>query len=254
MLGEYKIPRRYWAEAVNTACHVGHQTFLWAFLKKTCYELIHGRAPRVSNFQAFGSRRFILKKGKLEKFEARSSNGIFLGYANHSKSYHVLNLETNQVLETCEVTFDETQPCSSSIFDCAGDDEIGKKIFEDEEDDVGEDDGHDGEAPAMHVSSTSTMTSQVQDGPSPTPTMIQQDQVEAAVEGGGVLSRREAPMHVQVDHPPSRITSDINERTTWSRSHKISHFAHSAFVASFKPKDIGHTLFDSNWVNKCMRS
>jgi hypothetical protein len=185
MLGEYKIPRRYWAEAVNTACHVGHQTFLWAFLKKTCYELIHGRAPRVSNFQAFGSRRFILKKGKLEKFEARSSNGIFLGYANHSKSYHVLKLETNQVLETCEVTFDETQPCSSSIFDCAGDDEIGKKIFEDEEDDVGEDDGHDGEAPAMHVSSTSTMTSQVQDGPSPTPTMIQQDQVEAAVEGGG---------------------------------------------------------------------
>jgi hypothetical protein len=29
----------------------------------------------------------------------------------------------------------------------------------------------------------------VQDGPYPTPTTIQQDQVEAAVEGGGVVSR-----------------------------------------------------------------
>jgi hypothetical protein len=39
------------------------------------------------------------------------------------------------------VTFDETQPCNSSVFECAGDDEVGKKIFEDEEDDAGEDDG-----------------------------------------------------------------------------------------------------------------
>jgi hypothetical protein len=41
-------------------------------------------------------------------------------------------------METCEVTFDETQPCNSSVFECAGDDEVGKKIFEDEEDDAGE--------------------------------------------------------------------------------------------------------------------
>jgi hypothetical protein len=37
-------------------------------------------------------------------------------------------------METCEVTFDETQPYSSSVFECAADDEVGKKIFEDEED------------------------------------------------------------------------------------------------------------------------
>jgi hypothetical protein len=75
-------------------------------------------------------------------------------------------------METCEVTFDETHPCSSSAFECAGDDEIGMKIFEDEEDDVGEDDGDDGEALATHVPSTSTTTTTVQCGPSPTLTMI----------------------------------------------------------------------------------
>jgi hypothetical protein len=34
------------------------------------------------------------------------------------------------------VTFNETQPCNSSVFECAGEDEVGKKIFEDEEDDA----------------------------------------------------------------------------------------------------------------------
>jgi hypothetical protein len=159
----------------------------------------------------------------------------------------VLNLDINLVMETCEVTFDETQPCNFSVFECAGDDEVGKKIFEDEEDDAGEDDGDDGGAPATHVPSTSTTTTTVQDGPSPTPPTIQQDQVEAAVEGE-VDSRQEAPRRVQIDHPPSRIIGNINERTARSRSRNACHFAHSAFVATFEPKDIGHTLSDPNGV------
>jgi hypothetical protein len=73
-------------------------------------------------------------------------------------------------------------------------------------------------------------------------------QVEAAAEGE-VASRREAPRRVQVDHPPSRIICDINERTTLSRSRNVSHFAHSAFVATFEPKDIRDALSDPNWVN-----
>jgi hypothetical protein len=116
-------------------------------------------------------------------------------------------------METCEVTFDETQSCNSSVFKCAGDDEVGKKIFEDEEDDAGEDDGDDGEAPSTHVPYTSTTTTTMQDGPSPTPPTIQQDQVEATAEGE-VVSRREEPRPVQVDHPPSRIIDDINEHMT----------------------------------------
>jgi hypothetical protein len=87
-----------------------------------------------------------------------------------------------------------------------------------------------------------------QDGPSPTPPTIQQHQVEVAAEGE-VVSRREALRRIQVDHPPSRIIGDINERTTRSMSRNVSHFAHSAFVATFELKDIGHTLCDSNWVN-----
>jgi hypothetical protein len=78
--------------------------------------------------------------------------------------------------------------------------------------------------------------------------MILQDQVEAAAEGE-VASRREAPRRVQVDHPPSVILGDINERTTRSRSRNASHVAHSAFVATFEPKDIGYALSNPNLVN-----
>jgi hypothetical protein len=86
------------------------------------------------------------------------------------------------------------------------------------------------------------------DGPSPTPTTTNQDQGEAIVEGE-VASRREPPWRLQVDHPDSRIIGDMNERTTRSRVRNNSHFAHAAFVATFVPKDIGHTLSDHNWVN-----
>jgi transposase InsO family protein len=119
MLDEHRTQRIYWAEAVNNGCHVGNQIFLRAFLNKTCYELMHGRAPRVSHFRSFGCQWFILKKGMLDKFELRSSDGIFLGYASHSRAFRVLNLDTNLVMETWEVTFDETQPCKSSVFECA---------------------------------------------------------------------------------------------------------------------------------------
>ena len=39
MLDEHKTPRRYWAEAINTVCHMSNRIFLCAFMKKTSYEL-----------------------------------------------------------------------------------------------------------------------------------------------------------------------------------------------------------------------
>jgi hypothetical protein len=200
----------------------------------------------VSHFHVFGCKCFILKKGKkLDKFEARSVDGIFFGYASHSRAYRVLNLETNQIVETCEVTFDETQPRSELVFKCAGDDELGEEIFQEEEHEHGDDEDGGVVPPAEHVPTTSTT---VVDGPSPTPTTTNQDRGEATVEGE-VASRREPPRRVQVDHPASRIIGDLNERTTRLRVRNNSYFAHAAFVATFEPKDIGHTLSDHNWVN-----
>jgi hypothetical protein len=169
MLDEHRTLRRFWAEAVNTVCYVSNRIYLRVHKKKTFYELMHGRPPEVSHFHVFGCKCFILKKGeKLDKFEARSVDGIFFDYASHSRAYCVLNLETNQIVETCEVTFDETQPCSQLVFECAGDDELGEEIFLEEEHEHGDDEDGGVVPAAEHVHTTSTTT--VND-PSPTPKM-----------------------------------------------------------------------------------
>ena len=59
----------------------------------------------------------------------------------------------------------------------------------------------------------------------------------------------EAPRHIQRRHPPQQMLGDLNERVTRSKVTSIAGFAHSAFVTSFEPKDVGHALSDSNWVN-----
>jgi hypothetical protein len=120
MLDEHRTPRRFWAEAINIICHVSNHIFFRAFLNKTSYELQFGRPPKVSHFRVFGCRCFVLKQGNLYKFESRSSNGGFLGYALHSRAFCVLNLETNRIMETCEVTSDKAAPCPSPIFEPTG--------------------------------------------------------------------------------------------------------------------------------------
>jgi hypothetical protein len=45
----------------------------------------------------------------------------------------VFNLETNTVVESYNVTFDETTPCPRDVLKCAGDKEMEESIFVDEE-------------------------------------------------------------------------------------------------------------------------
>jgi hypothetical protein len=150
----------------------------------------------------------------------------------------VLNLETNQIVETCEVTFNETQPRNQLVFECAGDDELGEEIFQEEEHEHGDDEDGGVVPAAEHVPTTSTT---VTDDPTLTPATTNQNQGQVGVEGE-VASRREPPRRVHVDHPASRIIGDMNERTTRPRVRNNSHFADAAFVATFEPKDIGHTI------------
>jgi hypothetical protein len=68
MLREFKMPERFWLEAVNTACHAVNRLYLHRLLKKTSYELLTGNKPNVSYFRVFGSKFYILvKKGRCRR-------------------------------------------------------------------------------------------------------------------------------------------------------------------------------------------
>jgi hypothetical protein len=102
-------------------------------LNLTPLELRFGCKLSVSHLKPFGCKCFVLKHGNLDKFKSRSSDGILLGYTPHGRSYKVFNLETNTVVELCDVTFDETAPCPHDVFECVGDKEMEESIFVDEE-------------------------------------------------------------------------------------------------------------------------
>jgi hypothetical protein len=96
------------------------------------FELRFGRKPSISHFRPFGCKCFILKHENLDKFESRSFDDILFRYTPHGRSYRVYNFETNTVVESCDVTFDETAPCPRGVFECAGDKEMKESIFVDE--------------------------------------------------------------------------------------------------------------------------
>jgi hypothetical protein len=148
----------------------------------------------------FGCKYFILKQGNLDKFESRSSDGIFLRYASNSHAYRVLNLKTNRVVETCEVTFDETMPCLVPVFQCAGDQEIGESIFVEENEEDAE--PTSSTAPVESAMTTSahgldpsSSTTWGPHEPPPQPMPAAPEEAPAAIEGEATSSR-EAPRHI----------------------------------------------------------
>jgi hypothetical protein len=67
---------------------------------------------------------------------------------------------------------------------------------------------------------------------------------------GEINSKNEAPSHIQKAHPPQQIIGNLNERVTRSsRLAHLSYFINTLFVALFEPRDVGHVLSDSSWVN-----
>jgi hypothetical protein len=52
MLDEHRTPRRFWAKAVNTACYASNRIYLRVHKKKTCFELMLDRTPKVSHFHS----------------------------------------------------------------------------------------------------------------------------------------------------------------------------------------------------------
>jgi hypothetical protein len=132
ILDEHRTPRRFWTDAISIACYISNQIFLCSILHLTTFELRFDRKPSVSHFRPFGCKCFVLKCGNLDKLESCSFDGILLGYTPHGRSYRVYNLETDTVVESCDVTFNETAPCPRGVFECAGDKEMEESIFVDE--------------------------------------------------------------------------------------------------------------------------
>src|SRR6266540_4946257 len=116
MLDEYKTSDQFWAEAVNTACHVINRLYLHKILKKTAYKLLTGNKPKVYYFRVFGSKCFILnKKSKSSKFAPKLDEGFILGYGSNAHAYRVFNKTSGCAEIAKDVTFDESNGSQEQI-------------------------------------------------------------------------------------------------------------------------------------------
>jgi hypothetical protein len=189
-----------------------------------------------------------LKRNNLDKFESHSSDAILLGYTPPGRSYRVFNLETNIIVKSYDVTFDETAPCPHDVFECVGDKEMEESIFVDEKlqsFDCDEDEPLLPSTSSPELVPTSTLEAEAPQATTSSTTAVEVSRVE-----GEIISDQGAPSHIQKAHPHQQIIGNLKERITRSsRSAHLSCFTNTLFVALFEPRDVGHALSDLSWVN-----
>ena len=269
LLQESKLPRSFWAEAVNTACYVLNRVVIRPILEKTPYELLRNKRPNISYFKVFGSKCFVLKKIDRDgKFDAKSYEAIFLGYSLTSRAYRVFNLKKRIVEESIDVIFHEPN----------------NDLPRDEDGDAGDNDGSN-KATAGSTKATATSDSQQADKTTEqaatTSTAQQSDSQQAGTSSqpadneisvddtieqlsklslGGSQTQSVRAVHEEIsqhslpkatrtvkNHPPTQIIGDVSEGIQ-TRKGKANFCAFAAFVAQEEPKNVQNALEDENWI------
>jgi transposase InsO family protein len=107
LLKQRGMPAVFWGEAVVTAVYILNRSPTKALSGRTPYKAWHGGRPAVSHLRVFGCLAFGKELGHIGKLDDRSTPGVFISYAEGSKTYHILDPVTQRVRMTRDVVFDE---------------------------------------------------------------------------------------------------------------------------------------------------
>jgi hypothetical protein len=109
MLMDSKLTDIFWTHAVHTTVHIQNRVMLRNNNDKTPYELWKGRPTNVKHFRVFGSKCYIKREdGRMGKFDSHVDKGVLVGYSSTRKAYKCYNMRLNKVVESINVTIDET--------------------------------------------------------------------------------------------------------------------------------------------------
>jgi hypothetical protein len=112
----------------------------------------------------------------------------------------VLNLKTNIVVELCDVTFNETAPCTRDVFESASEKKMEESIFVDKELQGSEGDEDEHIAPAS-TSSPGSVSASSLEAEAPQAATSSSAAVPASGIQGEINSKNGAPSHIQKAHP-----------------------------------------------------
>ena len=245
MLHNKRLPKSFWREAVNTACHTLNRVYFRLDSKKTPYELWRGKKPVVKYFGIFGSDCYILRDiENLEKFDAKSDVGYFLGYSSTSRAYRVYNLRTKTVMESSNVVIND-EVCSEAQSehiapvqdkpvkndDSLPIDYVGK--HSDEELMVLND--------AVSVPSSSEPSTPVHE----TQQALHEFSPSPEQKGTSTSLVKGPSSRIRLNHPSSNILGSLNDNMRL-RSKALSVITHSCYLSQFDPKKVDEALQDAD--------
>ncbi|UYV75490.1 hypothetical protein LAZ67_13000394 [Cordylochernes scorpioides] len=104
------LPQRFWAEAVNTAAYIRNKCYNSALGDKVPDELWSSRKPSVRHLKAFGCLAYShIPTERRKKLDNRANRCILVGYSSQTKGYRLWCPETQHVIQTKHVKFDESK-------------------------------------------------------------------------------------------------------------------------------------------------
>ena len=124
MLSHRGVPKCFWAEALSTAVHIRNRVTSSALPPNiTPHHIWKNSVPDLSNLRVFGCKCwYTVPKPEIKKLDPRGKVAIFVGYAETSKAYKLIDYETQKVVVSRDVFFDEEDGLDfGPDMDCIGD-------------------------------------------------------------------------------------------------------------------------------------
>ncbi|KAL0734174.1 hypothetical protein Bca4012_010384 [Brassica carinata] len=108
MMFQANVPKRFWSDAVVTACYLINRTPTLVLHGKSPFEVLNKYKPVLTHLKVFGCLCYVMVPGELRnKLEAKSTKAMFIGYSSSQKGYKCYDEDTRRVMVSREVKFVE---------------------------------------------------------------------------------------------------------------------------------------------------
>lgn len=113
LLHDKGLPKKFWAEAANTAVFLQNRLPTKALQRRTPFEAWYGYKPELLNLKTFGCLCFShIPHVKRDKLDKKAESGIFVGYSLTSKAYRIYFPHQNKIIVSRDVKFMESDSWS----------------------------------------------------------------------------------------------------------------------------------------------
>ncbi|KAL0641881.1 hypothetical protein Bca4012_102535 [Brassica carinata] len=108
MMFQMSVPKRFWSDAVITACYLINRIPTRILEDKAPFEVLNNNKPVLDHLRVFGCISYVLVPGEIRnKLQAKSIKAMIIGYSTTQKGYKCFVPETRRVLVSRDVKFFE---------------------------------------------------------------------------------------------------------------------------------------------------